>query len=45
LPVPSAAAPSSKRKRTSDFGVEETIDDGSRSPVKRSSAPSKLPPK
>ncbi|CAM6011042.1 unnamed protein product [Sphagnum balticum] len=44
LPVPSAA-PSSKRRRTSDFGVEETIDDGSRSPVKRSSAPSKLPPK
>jgi hypothetical protein len=44
LPVPSAA-PSSKRKRTSDFGVEETIDGGSRSPVKRSSAPSKLPPK
>jgi hypothetical protein len=44
LPGPSAA-PSSKRKRTSDLGAEETIDDGSRSPVKRSSAPSKLPPK
>jgi len=44
LPGPSAA-PSSKRKRTSDLGTEETIDDSSRSPVKRSSAPSKLPPK
>ncbi len=44
LPGPSAA-PSSKRKRTSDLGAEETIDDSSRSPVKRSSAPSKLPPK
>jgi hypothetical protein len=44
LPGPSAA-PSSKRKRTSDLGAEETINDSSRSPVKRSSVPSKLPPK